>query len=129
MIKTYLSNREFEVMLVLWKADKPLAATDIPKIQPKLKLNTVQAVLKKLLTNNYIKVTDIIYHGKVLTRTYVSVLTYEEYIMSQLNNTRLSSFGLASALVKNEKNAKTLTELEQLIKEQKALLKMRGESD
>ena len=46
MKKIKLSNREAEVMVVLWNSDKPLAATDIPAINPELSVNTVQAALK-----------------------------------------------------------------------------------
>ena len=122
MKKVKLSNRELDIMLVLWNSDHPLAATDIPKINEKLSVNTVQAVLKKMLKNNYIKVADIIYHGTVLTRTYEPVLSHEDYILSQLNDTSLTASGLAAALVKQEKNSENLEELEQIIKKQKQLL-------
>lgn len=75
-----------------------------------------------MLKNNYIKVADIIYHGTVLTRTYEPVLTHEDYILSQLNDTSLTASGLAAALVKQEKNSENLEELEQIIKKQKQLL-------
>lgn len=123
MKKIKLSNRELDVMLVLWNSDKALAATDIPSINSELSVNTVQAVLKNLLKKSYIKVSDIIYHGTVLTRSYEPVLTHEDYIFSQLENTALTSSGLAVALVKKEKDADTLSQLEQLIQEQKKKLK------
>ena len=122
MKKVKLSNRELDIMLVLWNSDHPLPAPDTPKINETLSVNTVQAVLKKMLKNNYIKVADIIYHGTVLTRTYEPVLTHEDYILSQLNDTSLTASGLAAALVKQEKNSENLEELEQIIKKQKQLL-------
>lgn len=109
-------------MLVLWNSDRPLAATDIPKCNPQLSVNTVQALLKKLLKNGYIKVSDIIYHGTVLTRIYEPVLSHETYILSQLQDTPLSSHSLAAALVKQEKDPKRLDELKQLIEAQKEAL-------
>ncbi len=125
MRKIKLSNRELDVMLVLWNSDKALAATDIPAINPDLSVNTVQAVLKNLLKKSYIKVADIIYHGTVLTRSYEPVLTHEDYILSQLEDASLTSSGLAAALVKNENNTDTLDKLEELIQEQKKKLMKR----
>ncbi len=125
MKKIKLSNREAEVMVVLWNSDKPLAATDIPAINPELSVNTVQAALKNLLKKSYIKVADIIYHGTVLTRSYEPLLTHEDYINSQLEDTVLTPYGYAASLVKNEENENLLNELEQIIKEQKKKLKKR----
>lgn len=127
MSKIKLSNRELDIMLVLWNSKQPLAATDIPKINSSLSINTIQVVLKNLLKRSYIKIADIVYHGTVLTRSYVPVLTQEEYILSQIQHTQLSLPSFIATLVKNEKDEKNLIEIENLIEEQKR--KIREESE
>lgn len=117
--KYKLSNRELDIMMVFWASEQPLTATDIPKINPDLKLNTVQAVLKKLLKKSYIKVADIVYHNTVLTRAYTSVLSEEEYVISNYNLSSFSTDTFIAALVKEENNPDTLTQIEELIQKQK----------
>ena len=81
-----ITSRELEVLRVFWNSDESLTAIDIPKINPKLKINTVQGVIKNLLKKNYIEVDNIIYHNTVLTRTFKAVLTQEEYMMDHFGS-------------------------------------------
>ena len=50
-----LTGREKDILDILWKAGKGLIASEIVKEMEGLTINTVQAVLKKLLKRNLIK--------------------------------------------------------------------------
>lgn len=125
MPKIKLTHRELEVMHVLWSTDRALSAADIPPINPELKPNTVQAVLKKLLENSYIQVADIVYHRTVLTRTYRPVLTHEDYMHSQIEGTSLTPGRLLADLIRKEQDIDALDELLRLIQEQRKSLRKR----
>ena len=55
-----LTNKQLEVMEVLWDSDEPLKASDIVERNNNININTAQAALKTLLKLNYIKVADIV---------------------------------------------------------------------
>lgn len=118
-----LSGRELDVMNVFWSADKPLISKDIVARNPALSINTVQAVLKGLLKQNYIQVAEIVYSGTVLTRSYAPVLTAEEYTVNLITkgiHKRLSADGIMAALLKQEDNEeKTIEKLETLLRDYK----------
>ena len=42
-----LSSKELDVLNVLWDINTPTIASDIPKLNPNLNSNTVQATVKK----------------------------------------------------------------------------------
>nr|WP_302140162.1 BlaI/MecI/CopY family transcriptional regulator [uncultured Schaedlerella sp.] len=112
-----ITSRELEVLRVFWNSDESLTAIDIPKINPKLKINTVQGVIKNLLKKNYIEVDNIIYHNTVLTRTFKAVLTQEEYMMDHFGSGSLDMNTFVAALISNESDPETLKKLETMIQE------------
>ncbi len=121
-----LSKRELDVMNVLWEANKPLIASDIPKANANLSINTVQAVLKKLLQKDFIKINDIVHSGTVLTRSYLPAITPDEYALKYVKSEIfpfgkfLSKTQLINTLFDNTENEDGLIEeLEKLIQKQK----------
>lgn len=74
-----LTGREKDILSILWNSEKGLIASEIVKEQEGLTINTVQAILKKLLRRNLIKVDQIVYSGTVLSRSYVPALTEAEF--------------------------------------------------
>lgn len=74
-----LTGRERDILSILWNADKGMIASEIVKEREDLTINTVQAILKKLLKRNLIKVDEIVYSGTVLSRSYVPTLTEAEF--------------------------------------------------
>ena len=118
-----LTNRELEVMQVLWDSDQPLAATDIPERNSSLNLSTVQVALRKLMEKSYIKVADIVYHNTVLTRVYEPVLTQEDYMIDYLKASSLNAESIVASLVKKENSMEVLEKLETFIQKRKKLLK------
>ena len=97
-----MTSREEDIMNILWRSSKPLLAKEIAEQDATLTINTVQAVLRKMLKNNWIKVEDIVYSNTVLARTYVPVITAEEYSLAKLEYEyqRLGSFVKKASLVR-----------------------------
>ncbi|MGL5258550.1 MAG: BlaI/MecI/CopY family transcriptional regulator [Lachnospiraceae bacterium] len=122
MIRQPLTKREFDIMTILWEADKPLIASEIVTISNEITINTVQAVLKKLLQYKYIKIDEIVYSGKVLTRSYIPLLTPEEYqlnyissLFKNLSDVPNAAANFVSTLLDSEMDAQQLlSEIEQL---------------
>ncbi len=122
-----LSKRELDVMNVLWAEDKPLIASEIPERQPELSINTVQSVLKKLLQRGFIEVAQIVQSGTVLSRSYVPVITPEEYAVKYVTSEifpyqkMILGTGYLSALFDSAENDQELIEeLERFIQQKKS---------
>lgn len=54
MIPNGLTRRESQIMTILWNSERPLSAAEVVAIAPELSKNTIQIVLKKLLTLGYV---------------------------------------------------------------------------
>ena len=63
MFKKRLTNKQMDVMNILWENDKPMAASEILKANEKLNINTIHACIRKLLEEEYVKVAYIDYSG------------------------------------------------------------------
>ena len=77
---TRLTRKELDILYVLWGTEDALSATEITEQAPELNKNTVNALLRKLLRAELIRVDDIGYSGTVLTRKYRAALSHEEYM-------------------------------------------------
>ncbi len=117
-----LSNREYDIMQILWNSDKPMLASDILKADANMNINTVQSTLRNLLSRNLVCVANIITSGKVLARTYSPIISAESYILSELSDIlpsdsqRRATFFAAFIQTCSDKEL-ALDELEQLIQE------------
>lgn len=121
-----LSKRELDIMNVLWAEGKPLIASDIPQRQPELSINTVQAMLKKLLQRGFIEVAQIVQSGTVLSRSYSPVITPEEYAVKYVKSEIypfdkiISRTGYLTALFDSAENdGELIEELEKFIQQRK----------
>lgn len=74
-----LTNRERDILDILWDSEKSMVASEITAAKDDLSINTVQAVLKKLLQKDLIKVDEIVYSGTVLSRSYKPTLAPEQF--------------------------------------------------
>lgn len=101
-----LSEKEKEIMMVLWHVGEPLTASSIAENGDELSINTVQALSRKLLKKNYIEVADIVFSGTVLSRRYKPLISAEEYASDTLQLIRDKS-----------KKFSTLNYIDQIIKE------------
>ncbi len=128
-----LTKREMDVMTILWESNTPLVASEITKMDDSLNINTVQAVIRKLLDKKYIEVADIVYSGTVLTRSYRPTLskkemTVQRFIRQFQENDKVSIPNLVTTLLKHEKNEReVIEELEVMLEERKKMLKQKEE--
>ena len=123
-----ITNRELEIMQLLWHADHPLIASEIAAMKPDLTVNTVQSVLRNLLKHKYIEVAKIVYSGTVLTRSYRPLITEQEFGVNQVIRDFYSFQGLSvshlvAGLLNEPVSASEIDELESIIQKQRALLK------
>lgn len=120
MIK--LTKKQLEIMKVLWNSPTPMISSEIEKADPSFNTNTVQSCLRELLKKEYIKVADIVYSGTVLTRSYLPILTKDEYLRQACEDIlgrRHSSYSLCASLINTETDRDELSRLEELIKKKK----------
>ncbi|MCI5648127.1 MAG: BlaI/MecI/CopY family transcriptional regulator [Fusicatenibacter sp.] len=117
----HLSQRDIDVLTILWNSSHSMTASQIVDASPDLTMNTVQAVLRKLLKNNLIEVADIVYSGTVLSRSYLPAISSEDFAVAQLTDEyrrlkdRVSAASLFAAFIDEETNsAKKEEEIEQL---------------
>ncbi len=125
--KYNLSVREIDILYALWKAERPLLASEISEADEKLKLATVHTTLKRMLDKKVIEVADFVKSGNVFGRRYTPTITLQEFELNKLSSATSS---LVSALPDNANNnfiLEELNNLEQIIKEQKEkILKANG---
>jgi predicted transcriptional regulator len=124
-----LTDREMDVMKILWSNKEPLVASEIAKKGDSLSNNTVQSVLRKLLEKKYIVVADIVYSGTVLTRSYKPIVLKKDLLLEQFvsqfnkDDDMIPIPSLVGTLLKHEKNEKeTIEKLEKLLEERKNIL-------
>ena len=65
-----LSQRELDVLSILWSAEKSLTVTEIVEQKKGLTQSTVTAILRKLLNNGLVEVDGLTHSGRVLSRMY-----------------------------------------------------------
>lgn len=120
-----LTNREKEIMDILWSSTKSLVASDIAKQGENMSLNTVQAILRKLLQHKLIKVDDIVYSGTVLTRAYVATISKESFEIQRLlsEQKNLSASRFVATFLENEadpqKKLEEINNIEELLRTKK----------
>jgi len=120
MTETRLTNREFDIMRILWNSESSLSSRDISNKMESLTLNTVQATMRTLLKRNFVIADSIGYSGTVLTRKYVSNLSENKYYESLMTKKGVNRF-LANFIDKS--NSNELDDLETMIKAKKEKIK------
>lgn len=81
MFKKRLTNKQMDVMNILWENDKPMAASEILKANEKLNINTIHACIRKLLEEEYVKVAYIDYSGNVMSRYFMPTVSKGKYLV------------------------------------------------
>lgn len=132
---TNLTTKERQILDILWDSARPMTATEISDMCQSLNKNTVKCVVRNLLTNNYIKVADIVYSGTVLCRRYQPVLSRVNFITTQLKDTFLNYKDLISkadvfaSLISEEEDPAValndIMEMEKMLKEYKDKIQKR----
>lgn len=118
-----ISEREKDIMSVLWHSEEALTASAIAEKGNSLSINTVQAAMRSLMKKKYIEVADIVYSGTVLTRSYKPIISAEQYAANQLQLVRVSTMNFSTLnfidhLLKNDESG-ILDELEEIIRHKK----------
>lgn len=131
-----LTKREIDIMNIFWKENRPLIASDFPKFDSSLTINTVQAYLKKLKEKGLIEVADIVYSGTVLTRSYKFTVNQDEFeakkYLNSINSHKINVSSLVATFLntQDEDTAREeITNLEKLIQKQKKLLKEKSSKE
>ncbi|WDF82599.1 BlaI/MecI/CopY family transcriptional regulator [Lacticaseibacillus pabuli] len=112
--KIKLTRREEDMLKTLWASDEPMSARAVAN-SAGISMNTVQAVLRKLLRAGCIETAKIGYSGTVLTREYIATVSEEDYYATVLSPQAVK--GLVEHFITNDATEDDLTEIEQAVKE------------
>ena len=133
-----LTNREIDILNILWNNQEAMIASDIVKEDDTLTINTVQATLRKLLKKNLIEVADIVYSGTVLCRSYRPSMDSKEFALQEFAvqfqklDKNITASNLVATLLEQEENnnnaLKEINKLEKLLKEKKRMLTKKEEA-
>lgn len=125
----HLTPREMEIMNIFWGSTEPLLASGVANFSG-LSINTVNAVIKKLLAYEIIEVADIVHSGTVLSRRYHPTLSHQDYttntFIEQLRaiDKKMPIPRVVAALLEQEENEEqAITALEKMIAERKRQLR------
>lgn len=120
MEKMKINPKEQQILNILWKKNEPLTAKQICESDNKLVMSTVQSTLKKLMNKELVKVSDIVYSGTVLTRSYTFSVSKEEFILNQFEDVKLTEL-ISQFLGSRSKNEEEeeIKAIETLIKSKK----------
>lgn len=116
-----LTQKQEDIMNILWESDTPLIASEIEKKREDLNINTVQSTLRTLLKKNYIEVADIVYSGTVLSRSYRPLLKREE-VMSEFDlkvSNILKKSNLFARYIDEINDLNTIINLEETLQKKK----------
>lgn len=124
-----LTSRDKDILNILWNSEEAMTASQIANAEESLTINTVQAVLRKLLKLELIRIDNIVYSGTVLCRNYRPAISADEFALSQFRKEylkvqdRISISSLLAALLGNETddqmNPQALDELQKFLDEYK----------
>ena len=123
MFKKRLTNKQMDVMNILWENDKPMAASEILKANEKLNINTIHACIRKLLEEEYVKVAYIDYSGNVMSRHFMPTVSKGKYFSESYKDIIGSKKLILTSLIETETNIEELEQLENLIRKKKEELK------
>lgn len=125
--KYHLTNKEYEIMKILWDSGKPMLISDILLEADKVAENSLHPMIKNLINNGFIQVVGNMKVSKTTSRLYAPAITIDEYAAMQLeglmktSNTKLDFKNVLAYFTKRNKknNDDVITEVEEFIKEYK----------
>ncbi len=85
MEKSYLTNKEYQIMKILWNSEKPLLVSDILAKTENVAENSLHPMINSLIKKNYIKIVGNLKVSKTNSRLYAANITIDEYAAKQLN--------------------------------------------
>ena len=110
--KIKLTRREEDMLKTLWASDEPMSARAVAN-SAGISMNTVQAVLRKLLRTGYIETAKIGYSGTVLTREYVATVSEADYYTTVISSRAIKA--LVQQFISNDATADDLKDIQQAI--------------
>lgn len=121
MCREKLTDSQLYIMKILWDSNHPMVASDFIKVDPSQNLNTVQSAIRALTKKNYIRVADIVYSGKVLTRSYEPTLTADEYASENISGVvkNLLSSNILYQYIEKETDEEVIDRLQSLLDKRK----------
>lgn len=108
-----LTKRELQIMNTLWHSNLSLSAKDIESKLPDISINTILAVLRKLLSENLIRTESVELSRSTLMRKYEPILQESSYLTATASDRALKE--IVSAYIDDASTDKELDELESLI--------------
>lgn len=115
--KYHLTNKEYEIMKILWKSGKPMLISDILLEADNVAENSLHPMIKNLINNGFIKVVGSMKVSKTTSRLYAPAITVDEYAAMRLegimktSNSKLDFKNvLAFFTSRNKKNNKDVIE-------------------
>ena len=102
-----LNTRELDILNILWNSGVPMTSSDIVNAGRGLSQSTVQAVLRKLLNANLVKVSGITHSGNVLSRQYEPEASSKNIILHQF----LEDYRNFSNIISNEELLTSIVKL------------------
>ena len=134
-----LTNRELEVMRILWAAEKPLMVSEIVQKDKNGTIYSVQRIIQNLIKKDMVAVEGIAYNKKALGRTFKPLVSSEVIELSNIQemlgnmvSKDITASHLIAALLPSNNDEKTLNELnnlEEIIRERKKQILESGVSD
>ena len=123
-----LTQSQLHIMKILGNEKKPMIASDFVQLDSSMNLNSVQSALRSLLKKNYIEVSDIVYSGKVLTRSYIPVVSSEDYASENINGVvkDLLSSNILFQYVESENDIEVIERLQKKLEERKKALERKS---
>lgn len=122
---TIVTPSEREVLELLWTQDRPLTSSEIVELSKDKtwKPSYIHLMITSLLKKNMIEISGFKKTTKNYARSFVPVMSREEYsvyIMKKENNLSTSSLSLLfSALLEEETSQDTLDELSAMLEKKR----------
>ncbi|UUX34481.1 BlaI/MecI/CopY family transcriptional regulator [Fundicoccus culcitae] len=117
MKKIKVTNKELEILHILWNAGEPLTANQMCEANPELVMSTVQTNLRNLQTKKLIKVADIVLIGKAFSRSYAPLMSQEDFILNQYKNINLENLMTGFVGQNNSISDEEISKIEALLEE------------
>ena len=81
-----LFDREIQILNILWNSATEMTSAEIVDAGEHITQSTVQAVLRKLLTQEIVEVVSVKYSGNVLSRAYRPTAKSRELALQQVED-------------------------------------------
>ena len=124
-----LTKSEEEILDLLWTENKPMTSSDIVNLSVNRtwKKSYIHLLINSMLKKEVIKIDGFVKTTKNYARTFVPVLTREEYRIKQFTESadfnKGSKADLFAALIDETDDPKIIDELEKILQRKKEELK------